>query len=101
MAFSNLGENDDWFDIEKYKQAAGVAYGYAKQKIQDTAAEQRLNIGAEGTEQRLNIGTTGSQQRETIGKEASEQRTSAEQAQRFRQQDEERDYGQSQRAYRY
>jgi hypothetical protein len=70
---------DDWFDIDKYRQAAGVAYEFSKKKAEDV----------------------GTQERETIGKGASEQRTSAEQAQQFKQKDEERDYGQAQRAYRY
>ena len=70
---------DDWFDLDKYRQAAGVAYEFSKKKLEDT----------------------GAQERETIGKGAEEQRTSAEQSQRFRQEDEARDYGQAQRAYRY
>ena len=43
----------------------------------------------------------GEQERATIGKGAEEQRTSAEQAQRFSESDEARDYNQAQRAYRY
>jgi hypothetical protein len=70
---------DDWFDLDKYKQAAGVAYKFSKKKAEDV----------------------GSQERETIGKGAEEQRTSAEQGQQFKQADETRDYGQAQRAYRY
>jgi hypothetical protein len=70
---------DDWFDIDKYRQAAGVAYEFSKKKAE----------------------TAGEQERETIGKGASEQRTSAEQAQGFKQADEARDYNQAQRAYRY
>jgi hypothetical protein len=70
---------DDWFDIDKYRQAAGVAYEFSKKKMEES----------------------GAQERETIGKGATEQRGSAEQQQRFRQEDEERDYGQAQRAYRY
>ena len=70
---------DDWFDLDKYRQAAGVAYEFSKKKME----------------------TAGGQERETIGKGAEEQRTSAEQSQRFRQEDEARDYSQSQRAYRY
>jgi len=70
---------DDWFDIDKYRQAAGVAYEFSKKKMEETGAQERA----------------------TIGKGAEEQRTSAEQAQRFRQSDEERDYNQAQRAYRY
>jgi len=70
---------DDWFDLDKYRQAAGVAYEFSKKKME----------------------TAGGQERETIGKGAEEQRTSAEQSQRFKQEDEARDYSQSQRAYRY
>ena len=70
---------DDWFDLDKYKQAAEVAYGFSKKKME----------------------TAGEQERETIGKGAEEQRTSAEQQQGFKQADEARDYAQAQRAYRY
>lgn len=72
-------ENDDWFDLDKYRQAAGVAYEFSKKKMEDQ----------------------GAQQRESLGKSGQEQRTSAEQTQRFSEDDEARDYGQSQRAYRY
>lgn len=72
-------DTDDWFDLDKYRQAAGVAYEFSKKKME----------------------TAGEQERETIGKGAQEQRTSARQGQEFNQQDEARDYGQSQRAYRY
>jgi len=53
---------DDWFDLDKYRQAAGVAYEFSKKKME----------------------TAGEQERETIGKGASEQRTSAGQTQEFR-----------------
>ena len=70
---------DDWFDLDKYRQAAGVAYEFSKKKME----------------------TEGEQQRQTIGKSGEEQRKSASQQQEFSQADEARDYGQSQRAYRY
>jgi len=70
---------DDWFDLDKYRQAAGVAYEFSKKKME----------------------TAGEQERETIGKGAEESRASVEQQQRFKQEDEARDYGQAQRAYRY
>ena len=70
---------DDWFDLDKYRQAAGVAYEFSKKKME----------------------AAGEQERETIGKGATEQRASAEQGQQYKQKDEERDYGQAQRAYRY
>ena len=59
---------DDWFDIDKYRQAAGVAYEFSKKKAEDV----------------------GEQERKTIGYTAEEKRR-----------DEERDYQQAQRAYRY
>jgi len=71
--------SDDWFDLDKYRQAAGVAYEFSKKKME----------------------TSGEQERETIGKGAEEQRRSAEQGQQFKQADEARDYNQAQRAYRY
>ena len=76
-----LGQSssDDWFDLDKYRQAAGVAYEFSKKKAEDA----------------------GTQERETIGKGAEEQRTSTAQQQEYKQKDEERDYGQAQRAYRY
>lgn len=70
---------DDWFDLDKYRQAAGVAYEFSKKKAE----------------------TAGEQERESIGKGAQEQRASAEQQQQFKQTDEQRDYEQAQRAYRY
>jgi hypothetical protein len=70
---------DDWFDLDKYRQAAGVAYEFSKKKME----------------------TAGGEERETIGKGAEEQRTSAEQQQQFKEKDEARDYGQAKRAYRY
>ena len=70
---------DDWFDIDKYRQAAGVAYEFSKKKMEDA----------------------GEQDRQTIGKKGEEQRRSAEQEQTYRQRDEKRDYDQAQRAYRY
>ena len=70
---------DYWFYLDKYKQAAEVAYSFSKKKLEDA----------------------GTQERETIGKGATEQRTSAEQGQQFKQADEARDYDQAQRAYRY
>ena len=72
-------EDDDWFDIDKYRQAAGVAYEFSKKKLEDK----------------------GEDDRKTIGKTGEEQRTSARQQQEYKQTDEERDYKQAQSAYRY
>jgi len=70
---------DDWFDIDKYRQAAGVAYEFSKKKLEDTAKEGR----------------------ETIGKQAVEERAGAEQKQKFSESDEARDYAQARGAYKY
>jgi len=81
-SFSNVDDtyaDDDWFDLDKYKQAAGVAYDFSKKKMEEA----------------------GEQERQTIGKGAEEQRTSSEQAQRFREKDEARDFQQANRAYTF
>lgn len=70
---------DDWFDLDKYREAAGVAYEFSKKKAEDV----------------------GAQERETIGKTATEQRGTAEQAQGFREREERRDAEQARRAYRF
>ena len=70
---------DDWFDLDKYKQAAGVAYEFSKKKMEDA----------------------GEQDRQTIGKGAEEKRRATEQELQYKQKDEERDYKQAQSAYRY
>tara|TARA_R100001594_G_scaffold40054_1_gene71886 strand:+ start:2959 stop:3171 length:213 start_codon:yes stop_codon:yes gene_type:complete len=60
--------DDDWFDLDKYRQAAGVAYDYSKKKVEDA----------------------GEQTRKTVGYTADQKRK-----------DEERDYQQAQRSYKY
>jgi hypothetical protein len=72
-------ENDDWFDIDQYKKAAQVAYDFSLGKMEKA----------------------GDEERETIGKGASEQRSTNRQQQQFSEKDEERDYKQSQKAYRF
>tara|TARA_R100001510_G_C7608000_1_gene172441 strand:- start:185 stop:427 length:243 start_codon:yes stop_codon:yes gene_type:complete len=71
--------DDDYFDLDKYRQAAGVAYEFSKKKMEDA----------------------GDQERATIGKGAQEKRATNEQMQRFSEKDEERDYKQAQKAYRF
>ena len=61
-------EDDDWFDADKYKQAAQIAYDFSIGKMREA----------------------GEQERETDR-----------QQQAFREKDEERDYKQSQKAYRF
>ena len=72
-------ENDDWFDIDQYKKAAQVAYDFSLGKMEKA----------------------GDEERKTIGKGGSEQRTTDRQKQEFSEKDEERDYKQSQKAYRF
>ena len=79
MSVDDTYANDDWFDLDKYRQAAGVAYDFSKKKMEDA----------------------GDQERQTIGKGAREKRTTNEQMQRFSEKDEERDYKQAQSAYRF
>lgn len=61
-------KDDDWFDLDKYKQAAQVAYDFSIGKMREA----------------------GEQERET-----------GRQEQAFREKDEERDYKQSQKGYRF
>lgn len=70
---------EDWFDIDKYRQAAGVAYEFSKKKLQDTGEEQR----------------------KTTSNTAREERAGAEQKQTFSEADEARDNAQASRAYKY
>ena len=79
MAVDTTYDSDDYFDLDKYRQAAGVAYEFSKKKME----------------------TAGEQERETIGKGGSEQRKTARQTQDFSERDEERDRKQAQSAYRY
>jgi len=71
--------DDDWFDIDQYKKAAQVAYDFSLGKMEKQGEEER----------------------ETIGKGGSEQRITDRQKQSFSEKDEERDYKQSQKAYRF
>ena len=71
--------SDDWFDLDKYRQAAGVAYEFSKKKMEDAGEQERL----------------------TIGKGADEQRKSARQAQDFSESDEARDYKQARDSYTF
>ena len=70
---------DDYFDLDKYRQAAGVAYEFSKKKMEDAGEQERL----------------------TIGKGGQEQRATDAQKQRFREREESRDYQQAQRGYSF
>ena len=79
MAVDTTYDSDDYFDLDKYRQAAGVAYEFSKKKME----------------------TAGEQERKTIGKGGQETRETDRQQQRFRERDEERDRKQAQSAYKY
>ena len=79
MAVDTTYESDDYFDLDKYRQAAGVAYEFSKKKMEDA----------------------GEQERKTIGKGGEETRAPDAQRQKFSERDEERDRKQAQSAYRY
>lgn len=68
MAVADTYKDDDWFDLDKYKKAAQVAYDFSIGKMRES----------------------GEQERETDR-----------QQQTFREKDEERDYQQSQKGYRF
>jgi len=91
-SFLNVGDdlaNDPYsflFDEDKAKKAAAAVKIF-----------QDVSVGS--TKEKMK--EQGAQERETIGKGAEEQRTTAEQAQRFTESDEARDYKQAQRAYQY
>ena len=36
---------DDWFDLDKYRQAAGVAYEFSKKKMETAGEQERETIG--------------------------------------------------------
>ena len=41
---------DDWFDLDKYKQAAEVAYGFSKKKMEE--ADEVVRIARERVQER-------------------------------------------------
>ena len=79
MAVDKTYESDDYFDLDKYRQAACVAYEFSKKKVE----------------------YAGEQERKTIGKGGTETRETAAQRQKFSERDEARDRKQAQSAYRY
>ena len=69
---SGQTDNDDWFDLDKYKEAAGVAFDFSKKKLE----------------------TAGEQERKSIEKREGESRETE-------RRQEDRDARQAQQAYRY
>lgn len=43
---------DDWFDLQKYKEAAGVAYEFSKKKMETAGEQERTTIAAAAEEKR-------------------------------------------------
>lgn len=83
---ANPDPYDLLFDEDKARKAASAVKLF-----------QDVSVGSSKEKMR----EAGEQERATVGKSGEEQRRSAEQAQRFSESDEARDYAQSQRAYRY
>ena len=52
-------DKDDWFNLDVYKKAAGVAFDYSKQKAQVAGEEERKGIATTGTEARKSEETRG------------------------------------------
>ena len=44
---------DDWFDLDKYKQAAGVAYDFSKKKMEAAGEQERKTISDQTVEEYL------------------------------------------------
>lgn len=84
------------------EERKGMETTGAQQRLteQTRGAEQRLTEQTRGAEQRKGIETTGQQERLTVGKTAEETRATALQQEQFRRYKEERDYQQSQQAYK-
>jgi hypothetical protein len=40
-AYDPSKDPDDWFDIDKYRQAAGVAYEFSKKKMESAGEQER------------------------------------------------------------
>ena len=52
MAVDTTYDSDDYFDLDKYRQAAGVAYEFSKKKMETAGEQERETIGKGGSEQR-------------------------------------------------
>jgi len=44
---------DDWFDLDRYREAAGVAYEFSKKKMEDAGEQERKTIEKGASEQRF------------------------------------------------
>jgi hypothetical protein len=88
---------DDFFgaDTDPY----GFLFDEDKAKKAAAAVKIFQDVSVGSTKEKMR--ESGAQERETISRGAEEQRTGAEQAQRFSESDEARDYRQAQRAYKY
>ena len=49
---SGQSDSDDWFDLDKYREAAGVAFDYSKKKAEVAGEESRKLVGKKATEER-------------------------------------------------
>ena len=65
MAVDTTYESDDYFDLDKYRQAAGVAYEFSKKKMEDAGEQERKTIGKGGEETRATDAQNKSSLKET------------------------------------
>ena len=49
---SGQSDSDDWFDLDKYREAAVVAFDYSKKKAEVAGEESRKLVGKKATEER-------------------------------------------------
>jgi hypothetical protein len=94
MAVDFLGTGTE-LDSDPY----GFLFDEDKARKAASAVKLFQDVSVGSTIQKMK--ESGAQERETISRGAQEQRAGAEQAQRFAESDEARDYRQAQRAYRY
>ena len=94
-----MNEEDFYWENPKNPDPYDLLFdeGQARKAASAVKIFQDVSVGSSKEKMK----EAGEQERASIGKSGEEQRTSAEQAQRFSEGDEQRDYNQAQRAYRY
>jgi hypothetical protein len=93
--------NEDGFEWENPKNPDPYDLLFDEDQARKAASAVKIFQDVSVGSSKEKMKAAGEQERASIGKTGEEQRTSAEQAQRFSESDEARDYSQAQRAYRY
>lgn len=93
--------NEDFMGVGEGLESDPYSFLFDEDKARKAASAVKLfqDVSVGSTKEKMK--ESGAQERETISRGAQEQRASAEQAQRFQESDEARDYRQAQRSYRY